>query len=69
MACFWLTNASPNAVINVALDWKTGVAAKDWASIAKKDKLDVLSYSSILDVLFAFKRKYLFDSLEVNLLR
>lgn len=43
MACFWLTNAPPNAAVNVALDWKTGVAAKDWASIAKKDKLDVLS--------------------------
>ena len=41
MACFWLLNAPPNAVANVALDWKTGVAAKDWASIAKKDKLDV----------------------------
>jgi hypothetical protein len=40
MACFWLTNAPPNAAVNVALDWKTGVAAKDWASIAKKDKLD-----------------------------
>jgi len=40
MACFWLTNTAPNAVVNVALDWKTGVAAKDWASIAKKDKLD-----------------------------
>jgi len=40
MACFWMLNAPPNAVLNVALDWKTGVAAKDWASIAKKDKLD-----------------------------
>jgi len=25
----------------VDLDWKTGVAAKDWGSIAKKEKLDV----------------------------
>lgn len=41
MACFWMQGAGPNTNINVALDWKTGVAAKDWASIAKKDKLDV----------------------------
>jgi len=40
MACFWMQGAGPNTNINVALDWKTGVAAKDWASIAKKDKLD-----------------------------
>jgi hypothetical protein len=43
MACFWLLNAPPTATLNVALDWKTGVAAKDWSSIAKKDKLDVCS--------------------------
>jgi hypothetical protein len=40
MACFWMLNAPATAVANVALDWKTGVHAKDWASIAKKDKLD-----------------------------
>jgi len=57
MACFWLTNAPPNAAVNVALDWKTGVAAKDWASIAKKDKLDVLSYSSIFDVLYTLQQR------------
>lgn len=36
-----MLNAPATAVANVALDWKTGVHAKDWASIAKKDKLDV----------------------------
>jgi hypothetical protein len=41
MACFWLQNAPPNGNVNLALDWKTGVGAKDWASIAKKDKLEV----------------------------
>ncbi len=45
MACFWLQNAPPNANVNLALDWKTGVGAKDWASIAKKDKLEVFSFS------------------------
>jgi len=42
MACFWLRNTSPNVNVNLALDWKTGVSAKDWASIAKKDKLEGL---------------------------
>jgi len=28
-------------VLQVDLDWKTGVAAKDWGNIAKKEKLDV----------------------------
>eukprot|EP00271_Cylindrocystis_brebissonii_P006335 TRINITY_DN19070_c0_g1_i1.p1 TRINITY_DN19070_c0_g1~~TRINITY_DN19070_c0_g1_i1.p1 ORF type:complete len:211 (-),score=56.45 TRINITY_DN19070_c0_g1_i1:466-1098(-) len=41
MACFWIPHATPGVhKLQVELDWKTGVAAKDWASIAKKDKLD-----------------------------
>lgn len=41
MACFWIPHASPGVqTLTVDLDWKTGVAAKDWGSIAKKDKLD-----------------------------
>ncbi len=41
VACFWLQSAHPNVHLNLALDWKTGVGAKDWESIAKKGKLDV----------------------------
>ncbi len=42
MACFWIPHATPGVqTLNVELDWKTGVAAKDWGEIAKKDKLDV----------------------------
>jgi len=52
MACFWLPNAPPNVNVNLALDWKTGVSAKDWASIAKKDKLEV--QSPILDLHLSF---------------
>ncbi|KAH8975841.1 hypothetical protein BDL97_01G180400 [Sphagnum fallax] len=40
VACFWLQSAHPNVHLNLALDWKTGVGAKDWESIAKKEKLD-----------------------------
>jgi len=52
MACFWLQNAPPNVNVNLALDWKTGVSAKDWSSIAKKDKLEV--QSPILDLQLSF---------------
>ncbi|BBM97274.1 p24 family protein delta-1 [Marchantia polymorpha subsp. ruderalis] len=40
MACFWMQNAPQTLTISLDLDWKTGVAAKDWEDIAKKDKLD-----------------------------
>jgi hypothetical protein len=53
MACFWLQNAPPNVNVNLALDWKTGVSAKDWASIAKKDKLEVQSPILDLQLFFA----------------
>ncbi len=29
VACFWLQSAHPNVHLNLALDWKTGVGAKD----------------------------------------
>eukprot|EP00475_Leptophrys_vorax_P023678 TRINITY_DN3245_c0_g2_i2.p1 TRINITY_DN3245_c0_g2~~TRINITY_DN3245_c0_g2_i2.p1 ORF type:complete len:220 (-),score=25.73 TRINITY_DN3245_c0_g2_i2:119-778(-) len=42
MACFWLPVDHPTDVhsVQVELEWKIGVAAKDWSKIAKKDKLD-----------------------------
>ncbi|CAN8311649.1 unnamed protein product [Cochlearia groenlandica] len=40
MACF---SADPkshgNKNVSINIDWKTGIAAKDWASIAKKEKI------------------------------
>ena len=42
MACFWIPHAAPGVqALAVNLEWKTGVAAKDWSSIAKKEQLDV----------------------------
>ncbi|CAI7867403.1 unnamed protein product [Closterium sp. NIES-54] len=42
MACFWLPVDHPQEIhsVMVELEWKIGVAAKDWGKIAKKDKLD-----------------------------
>eukprot|EP00475_Leptophrys_vorax_P023680 TRINITY_DN3245_c0_g3_i1.p1 TRINITY_DN3245_c0_g3~~TRINITY_DN3245_c0_g3_i1.p1 ORF type:complete len:214 (-),score=23.80 TRINITY_DN3245_c0_g3_i1:251-892(-) len=41
LACFWMPHATPGVhSIEIDLEWKIGVAAVDWQSIAKKDKLD-----------------------------
>jgi len=41
LACFWTETLEKGMVVNLNLDWRTGIAAKDWDSIAKKEKLDV----------------------------
>eukprot|EP01018_Ginkgo_biloba_P037856 Gb_08117 [translate_table: standard] len=41
MACFWIPPAQPASTATIELEWKTGVAAKDWANIAKREKIDV----------------------------
>lgn len=68
MACFWLQNAPPNVNVNLALDWKTGVSAKDWASIAKKDKLEVQSPILDLQLFFAVTLIFQFSCLAWQLL-
>lgn len=42
LSCFWVdgyTHGGGNVSVN--LDWKTGIAAKDWESVARKEKLEV----------------------------
>lgn len=39
-ACFWIPEASKESKVTVDLDWKTGIDAKDWESIAKREKID-----------------------------
>ncbi|GLJ07028.1 hypothetical protein SUGI_0055940 [Cryptomeria japonica] len=39
-ACFWITNPQEGAISTVDLDWKVGLAAKDWETIARKDKIE-----------------------------
>ncbi|KAJ7541469.1 hypothetical protein O6H91_10G061200 [Diphasiastrum complanatum] len=38
--CFWLDSNPSGHTINVDFDMKTGMAAKDWNSIAKKEKIE-----------------------------
>ena len=40
-ACFWIPNATKEDRVTVDLDWKTGIAAKDWDSVAKREKIEV----------------------------
>ncbi|CAL9121925.1 unnamed protein product [Musa acuminata var. zebrina] len=40
LACFWLDGANRGAGTSVGINWKIGIAAKDWESIAKKEKIE-----------------------------
>ncbi|XP_059313623.1 transmembrane emp24 domain-containing protein p24delta3-like [Lycium ferocissimum] len=44
LACFWVEDGhNPGGgSLTVSLDWKTGIAAKDWESVAKKEKIEGL---------------------------
>lgn len=40
MVCFWMPDAPKGTQITIEFSWKTGVAAKDWATIAKRERID-----------------------------
>ncbi|OIW04492.1 hypothetical protein TanjilG_13874 [Lupinus angustifolius] len=41
LACFWLdANGKHEEGTNLILDWKIGISAKDWDSVAKKEKIE-----------------------------
>lgn len=41
LACFWVDGHNTGGGdISVNIDWKTGIAAKDWESVARKEKLE-----------------------------
>jgi len=41
MTCFWAVENKPEVTLTIDLEWKTGVAAKDWPNVAKKGQVDV----------------------------
>lgn len=43
MACFSLDGDHGGKKVTVGIDWKTGIAAKDWDSVARKEKIEVNS--------------------------
>ncbi|PKA49139.1 Transmembrane emp24 domain-containing protein p24delta3 [Apostasia shenzhenica] len=40
LACFWLDGANREPGASISLDWKTGIAAKDWHAVAKKKNIE-----------------------------
>ncbi|XVE48679.1 hypothetical protein DITRI_Ditri01bG0021700 [Diplodiscus trichospermus] len=41
LACFWTDSHTPGGgEVSVNIDWKTGIAAKDWESVARKEKIE-----------------------------
>ncbi|KAI4318794.1 hypothetical protein MLD38_032461 [Melastoma candidum] len=41
LACFWVDgNNQGGGDVSVNVDWKTGIAAKDWESVARKEKIE-----------------------------
>ena len=42
LACFWVdAQHHGGRDVSVNLDWKIGIAAKDWDSVARKEKIEV----------------------------
>lgn len=62
LACFWVDeNYKGSKGVTVSLDWRTGIAAKDWESVARKEKIEVnTSLSLSLSRLCTFKRNLSF---------
>ncbi|KAM0948905.1 putative transmembrane emp24 domain-containing protein [Dioscorea sansibarensis] len=44
-ACFSVDISKDGGGANVNLDWKIGIAARDWASVARKEKIEVIFLS------------------------
>ncbi|XP_042049513.1 transmembrane emp24 domain-containing protein p24delta4-like [Salvia splendens] len=42
MACFSLDGDQGGKKVTVGIDWKTGIAAKDWDTVARKEKIEGL---------------------------
>lgn len=41
LACFWIDGEDRGLVAKLNLDWKIGIAAEDWGSVAKREKIEV----------------------------
>ncbi|KAI4314127.1 hypothetical protein L6164_027063 [Bauhinia variegata] len=66
MTCFWASDHNLQTTLTIDFDWKTGVAAKDWSSVAKKGQIDVMelelkkmyeTVSSIHDEMFYLRER------------
>ncbi|KAJ3673385.1 hypothetical protein LUZ60_006759 [Juncus effusus] len=42
LACFWTPEHKPALAVSFEFEWKSGVAAKDWSKVAKKDQVETM---------------------------
>ncbi|XP_047957851.1 transmembrane emp24 domain-containing protein p24delta9-like [Salvia hispanica] len=42
MACFFADDNKPSTTVTVDFDWKSGIAAKEWSSVAKKGSVELM---------------------------
>ncbi|KAG6426249.1 hypothetical protein SASPL_110469 [Salvia splendens] len=42
MACFFADDNKPSTTVTVDFDWKSGIAAKEWTSVAKKGSVELM---------------------------
>lgn len=40
LACFWVDSGDKSGRASVSLDWRMGIAAKDWDTVARKEKIE-----------------------------
>ncbi|XP_076893486.1 transmembrane emp24 domain-containing protein p24delta3-like [Bidens hawaiensis] len=40
LVCFWADDPNQGGALSVNIDWRTGIAAKDWESVARKEKIE-----------------------------
>ena len=41
VACFWMESKHERSA-TISLEWKTGISAKDWDTVARKEKIEVI---------------------------
>nr|XP_004239108.1 transmembrane emp24 domain-containing protein p24delta9 [Solanum lycopersicum] len=44
MTCFFAADHKPPVTLSLDFDWRTGVAAKDWTSVAKKGSVEIMEF-------------------------
>lgn len=47
LACFWMDSKEKGMGGNVNLDWKIGIATRDWDAIARMEKIQVFNNRKI----------------------
>lgn len=69
LACFWIDGEHKEGVgATLSLDWRTGIAARDWDSVARKEKIEVTSLKALFAGFFLMIFRCLYNSLSPILL-